>query len=121
MSEASRRRLVVVEDDPRLRRAFAWALEEEFDVVQAATVEEAASALSEDAAVEIVLCDLMLDGQTGLELFQLLKSRQDPRIARFVLMTAHDPARMALPDVPMLLKPFTVATLKKALADVLAA
>ena len=31
---------MVVEDDSRLRRAFAWALERDFDVVSAGTVDE---------------------------------------------------------------------------------
>lgn len=119
MSEAQRRRLVVVEDDPRLRRAFAWALEEEFDVVQVGTVEEAVEALTNDADVEAVLCDLMLDGQTGVQLFDELNRIDDPRARRFVLMTAHEPRRMKLPPVPMLLKPFTVATLRQTLAAVL--
>ncbi len=119
MSEAQRRRLVVVEDDPRLRRAFAWALEQEFDVVQTGTVEEAMEVLSKDASVDLVLCDLMLDGQTGVELFEALARMDDPRSRRFVLMTAHEPRRMKLPPVPTLLKPFTVATLRQAIAAVL--
>lgn len=109
----------MVEDDPRLRRAFAWALEEEFEVVQAATVEEAVDALAKHADVDLVLCDLMLDGQTGVELFDVLQRMDDPRARRFVLMTAHEPRRMKLPPVPMLLKPFTVATLRQTLAAVL--
>jgi len=116
-----RRRLMVVEDDPRLRRAFAFALETEFDVVQIGTVEDAMSRLEGDDEVDLVLCDLILDGQTGVELFDLLLSSGDPRAARFVLMTAHDPVRMRLPNVPTLLKPFTVETLRRTLAEVSAA
>jgi two-component system, NtrC family, sensor kinase len=111
-----RRRMMVVEDDPRLRRAFAWALQDDFDVVQISSVEEAVTALSVDADVELVLCDLMLDGQMGSELFERLTELHDPRAQRFVLMTAHDPARMRLPSVPVLLKPFTVAVLRQTLA-----
>jgi CheY-like chemotaxis protein len=65
---------MVVEDDSRLRRAFAWALEREFDVVSAGTVEEAVSVLEKDREVALVLCDLMLDGQTGVELFDKLEA-----------------------------------------------
>ena len=114
---SSRRRLMVVEDDPRLRRAFAWALQDDFDVVQMSSVDEAVTALTSDANVELVLCDLILDGHMGVELFERLTEMHDPRAKRFVLMTAHDPARMRLPSVPVLLKPFTVAVLRKALAD----
>jgi DNA-binding NtrC family response regulator len=117
---AKRHRVMVVEDDSRLRRAFAWALERQFDVVSAATVEEAVEKLSNDRDVELVLCDLMLDGQTGVELFDKLTETSDPRSRRFVLMTAYETARMKLPDVPMLLKPFTAITLREKLSELLA-
>lgn len=117
--EAARRKLMVVEDDPRLRRAFARALERDFDVVATGTVEDAVTTLTNDAEVALVLCDLMLDGQSGIELFDTLTLLRDPRAERFVLMTAHDPARLRLPAVPMLLKPFTVATLRETLDGLL--
>src|SRR5690606_33948206 len=97
-----RHRVLVVEDDSRLRRAFAWALERDFDVVSAGTVEEAVSRLESDRDVALVLCDLMLDGQTGVELFEELNERSDPRSRRFVLMTAYETTRLKLPKVPML-------------------
>lgn len=112
---------MVVEDDSRLRRAFAWALERDFDVVMAGTVDEAAELLEKDADVALVLCDLMLDGQTGVELFERLAASSDPRAQRFVLMTAYETARMKLPDVPMLLKPFTAMTLREKLSEMLKA
>lgn len=111
---------MVVEDDSRLRRAFAWALEREFDVVSAASVEEAVNVLANDRDVALVLCDLMLDGQTGLELFDRLTATQDPRSRRFVLMTAYETARMKLPDVPVMLKPFTAISLREKLTQMLA-
>jgi DNA-binding NtrC family response regulator len=111
---------MVVEDDSRLRRAFAWALEREFDVVSAGTVEEAVSVLEKDREVALVLCDLMLDGQTGVELFDKLEAARDPRSRRCVHMTADETTRMKLPDVPVMLKPFTALTLREKLASMLA-
>lgn len=115
-----RRRVLVVEDDGRLRRAFAWALERDFDVVSAGTVEEAVAVLEQDPSIALVLCDLMLDGQTGVELFDRLTALADPRSRRFVLMTAYETTRMKLPKVPMLLKPFTAVTLRERLSAMLA-
>ena len=115
-----RHRVMVVEDDGRLRRAFAWALERDVDVVSASTVEEAVSVLEKDHEVALVLCDLMLDGQTGVELFDKLEEISDPRSRRFVLMTAYETARMKLPKVPVMLKPFTAMTLRETLATMLA-
>ena len=120
MGPGKRHRVMVVEDDGRLRRAFAWALERDFEVVSASTVEEAVSLLEKDHDVALVLCDLMLDGQTGVELFEQLEASSDPRSRRFVLMTAYETARMKLPDVPVMLKPFTALTLREKLAQMLA-
>lgn len=119
-ASTKRHRVMVVEDDGRLRRAFAWALERDFDVVSASTVEEAVSVLEKDHEVALVLCDLMLDGQTGVELFDKLEQSSDPRSRRFVLMTAYETARMKLPKVPVMLKPFTAMTLRETLASMLA-
>lgn len=118
--EPKRHRVLVVEDDSRLRRAFAGALERDFEVVSVGTVEEAVERLESDRDVALVLCDLMLDGQTGVELFDRLNAASDPRSKRFVLMTAYETARMKLPDVPMLLKPFTAGTLREKLSQMLA-
>lgn len=120
MEPIKRHRVMVVEDDSRLRRAFAWALERDFDVVSAGTVEEAVSLLQNDRDVALVLCDLMLDGQTGIELFDQLTASSDPRSRRFVLMTAYETTRMKLPDVPVMLKPFTALVLREKLAQLLA-
>lgn len=120
MEPSKRHRVMVVEDDSRLRRAFAWALERDFDVVSAGTVEEAVTVLENDRDVALVLCDLMLDGQTGVELFDKLTASSDPRSRRFVLMTAYETTRMKLPDVPVMLKPFTAITLREKLAQMLA-
>jgi CheY-like chemotaxis protein len=111
---------MVVEDDSRLRRAFAWALERDYDVVSASSVEEAVTLLEKDHDVALVLCDLMLDGQTGVELFDRLEASSDPRSRRFVLMTAYETTRMKLPDVPVMLKPFTAITLREKLSQMLA-
>lgn len=120
MGPGKRHRVMVVEDDSRLRRAFAWALERDFDVVSAGSVEEAVRVLEKDRDVALVLCDLMLDGHTGVELFDKLEASSDPRSRRFVLMTAYETTRMKLPDVPVMLKPFTALTLREKLASMLA-
>lgn len=113
--------MLLVEDDGRLRRAFASALEHEYEVVATRSVDDAALVLANDADVEVVLCDLVLGGATGADLFARLEKRRDPRTRRFVLMTAHDPSELQAPPVPTLRKPFHLTVLRETLAGVLAA
>jgi two-component system, OmpR family, response regulator MtrA len=69
-----RTRLLMVEDDERIRMALGLALADEgCDVVEAASGEEALHLLS-TIEVDVVLLDLMLPGVDGLEVCRLLRS-----------------------------------------------
>ena len=70
-------RLLLVEDDERIRLALGLALADEgCDVVEAASGEEALELLR-SARVDVVLLDLMLPGVDGLEVCRTLRSRGD--------------------------------------------
>lgn len=70
-------RLLLVEDDERIRLALGLALADEgCDVVEAASGEEALDVLR-SARVDVVLLDLMLPGVDGLEVCRTLRSRGD--------------------------------------------
>ena len=65
-------RLLVVEDDARIRRALRMALEDEgFEVVEAASGEDAFAAVASDP--DAVLLDLLLPGVNGLEVCRVLR------------------------------------------------
>ena len=81
-------RLLLVEDDPAVRRSLPEPLTEEgFDVRTAESGEQALSRLQE-ASPEIVLSDVRMPGVDGLELLSLLRQRA-PEID-VILMTAYD-------------------------------
>jgi DNA-binding response OmpR family regulator len=70
-------RLLLVEDDERIRQALGLALADEgCDVVEAASGEEAFGRLA-TTAVDVVLLDLMLPGVDGLAVCRTLRSRGD--------------------------------------------
>jgi two-component system, OmpR family, copper resistance phosphate regulon response regulator CusR len=81
-------RILVVEDERKLARALASALEaEHYDVVVAATGEE--GFYQANAAIfDLVVLDLMLPGRGGLEILQALRNRhiQTP----VLILTARD-------------------------------
>lgn len=70
-------RLLLVEDDERIRQALGLALADEgCDVVEAASGEEAFGRLA-TTAVDVVLLDLMLPGVDGLAVCRTLRARGD--------------------------------------------
>ncbi|WP_433555552.1 response regulator [Pseudonocardia xinjiangensis] len=70
-------RLLLVEDDERIRLALGLALEDEgCEVVEAASGEEALELLS-STSVDVVLLDLMLPGVDGLEVCRTLRAQGD--------------------------------------------
>ncbi len=76
-SGRSATRVLLVEDDERIRLALGLALEDMgFEVLDAASGELALERL-EAAAVDVVLLDLMLPGVDGLTLCRVLRSRGD--------------------------------------------
>jgi two-component system response regulator MtrA len=69
-------RVLLVEDDERIRQALGLALADEgYDVVETATGEEALEVV--DADLDVVLLDLMLPGIDGIEVCSTLRSRGD--------------------------------------------
>jgi two-component system, NtrC family, response regulator AtoC len=83
-----RQRLLLVEDDPAVRRSLAETLEAEgVDVHVACTAEEALSRLAE-VAPDVVLTDVRMPGMDGLSLLRLLRERVPD--VDVVVMTAFD-------------------------------
>ena len=75
--EAGVTRLLLVDDDERIRLALGLALEDEgYEVVEAASGEAALELLA-TAAVDVVLLDLMLPGVDGLEVCRGLREQGD--------------------------------------------
>ena len=68
-----RRRLLLVEDDPTLRRALSFNLAREgYDVAAAADGESALEAARSDR-LDLILLDVMLPGMSGVEVLRVLR------------------------------------------------
>ena len=106
--------ILIVEDDPHFRSALRRELEDHgFAVRAAAGVDEALQMLGESPA-EIVLTDLRLAGQDGIDLLKRLPAAASR--ARAILMSAYATARdhqiaTELGAVTVLVKPFTASVL----------
>jgi two-component system response regulator AtoC len=88
-------RLLLVEDDPAVRRSLAEALAEEgLDVHVADSAEQALSTI-DTIRPDVVLSDIRMSGMDGVQLLVLLKERM--RDVDVLLMTAYD-------DMPIIVR-----------------
>ena len=94
MTEASRSRLLVVDDEPDLRTLYELTLVREgYDVRVAATLQEAWQLLGE-GAFHAVITDLRLPDGTGLDLLRRLDEASRPE--RVIVITAYASAENAV-------------------------
>lgn len=106
--------LLIVEDDPHFRGALTRELESHgFVVHTAASAEDAIAILAHDE-IDVLLTDLRLGGQDGIDLLRRLPALS--RRTRTVLMSAYASARdhqsaTDLGAVTVLVKPFTASEL----------
>lgn len=118
-------RILLVEDEPSLRRVARRALERDGHVVmEAGSGEEALAMLTGDTELpDLVLTDLMMPGITGGMLLRRL--RREGGIARGIVMSGYSPDEMRGRvdidrDVELLAKPFSVDEVRAKVAEVLA-
>ncbi len=120
---ARRYRLVVIDDDRMLIRSLERSLAKDYDVTSFTNGRTAIAQLtSGELDAELVLCDLMMPDVTGLDVLRASASVRPELAQRFVLMTGGAPEAMwrelaSEPTIPVLEKPFQMATLRALLAS----
>jgi len=113
-------RVLFVEDDPLVREAVANGLEDAgFDVVTAASGDQALTMLNGGLDVDAVFSDIVMPGQvSGIDLAGLLRERR-PGLP-VVLATGYTDQRAAVPGVQVLAKPYEIGQLVTLLAGLCA-
>jgi len=84
-----RRRILIADDEPHIRRVLSTLLENNrFQVDEATNGREAIERVASEAPYDFVLLDLMMPFASGLEVLE--KIRQDPRHTRtpVIILTA---------------------------------
>ena len=124
--EASRPRVLVVDDEPLIARAMARLLAAQYEVDVSGSVDEALAHVRSGEAPAVILCDLTMPRRSGVELYEELQRERPDLAARVVFVTggAYAPAARAFLErvrPPQLDKPFTSEQLLEAVACVLAA
>src|SRR4051794_30449879 len=78
--------LLIVDDEKHTRDGLRAALEDDFDVYVASSIQEALNVISGES-VDLVLTDLRLAGEDGMQLIDKLLALPHPPIV--IMMTAY--------------------------------
>jgi len=120
-----RARILVVDDEPLVGRAVSSALSDGHDVAVTTSAVEALGRLEAGERFDLVLCDLMMPGMTGMELEARIARGAPDMVDRLVFITggAYTSAALAFLDAgrPYLDKPVDPAALRALVGDRLAA
>jgi CheY-like chemotaxis protein len=85
-SPSRRAQIVVIDDEVVLGRSIRRTLKHH-DVTLLEDAESALAQLIEGALPDLVLCDLMMPGCTGMELYEALARRRPEVLSRMAFMT----------------------------------
>ena len=120
-----RRRVLVVDDEPMILSMLKRGLAVQHDVITVASGEEALARLRGGARFDVVLCDIMMPGMTGIETYDEIERLAPEQARRMVFLTGgvFTPEAQAFLDGQTRLiieKPFAMGTVA-ALVDAVAA
>ena len=87
LCEPRRARVLVIDDEAAICRAYARVLSYRFDVVTATGGPEALELLARDADFDVVICDLMMPGVDGPQIHEALVE-QAPRLAERLVFSS---------------------------------
>jgi len=85
--------LLIVDDEKNTREGLRLSLEDEFDVYIAANIAEAEETLKSEA-IDVMLTDLRLGGENGMDLITRALARTKPPVC--ILMTAYGSVDLAV-------------------------
>ena len=119
---ARRGRVLVIDDEPAIGRVVSRVLRDEHDVFVVTDAREAHARVVAGEAFDVVFCDLMMPGMTGMEFFELVREI-NPELARrivFVTGGAFTPRTTEFlnrTSNATLSKPFDPNAIKRIVAD----
>jgi CheY-like chemotaxis protein len=115
-SSTSRARVLVVDDELRLREALAGLLRAQHVVETARSAGDALALLRKGAQFDVILSDVMMPGASGVDLYESIAREFPLYAARVVFMTGalREPYRSRIAGLSnvCLLKPVDLAKLR---------
>ncbi|WP_193752994.1 PAS domain-containing protein [Sphingomonas endophytica] len=107
---------LVVDDEPAVRASTAdMMIDLGFEVVEAASAEDALSAVGHALSPDVLVTDHLMPGMNGTDLARELRRRR-PAL-RVLIVSGYADVESVAPDLPRLVKPFRQAELAAALSE----
>ncbi len=121
----ARARLLVVDDEPKLRERLTSLLAEDYDVVSLASGREALDLLERDRRFDVVVCDLLMAELTGMDVYEALWESAPALAERVLFLTGGFASPLAEAFVVahaarVVAKPFEMPQLRAAIERVIA-
>ncbi|MGH7737594.1 MAG: response regulator [Candidatus Tyrphobacter sp.] len=124
MEQELRWRVLVADDDPAIRTLIETVLRRgPYEITSCADGESALRTFDSNGPFDVVICDFMLPGISGLDLIERLRAHERGKVP-ILMVSGHttlvmDRAKLAGADV-FLNKPFTLSQLRSAVASLVA-
>ncbi len=111
LENKSKSKILVIDDEEILTKTFARLLEKHGYEVFIATHPQDAIALAEEMDFDLILCDIRMPGQNGVETARQIRAKQDRERIPIIFLTGYadeDQEREAqeLKPIAYLIKPF---------------
>lgn len=121
--EPARPRVVFVDDEPGILRCYRRLFAPEYEVFMASNGRDAMKLLDEES-IHLVVCDLMMPGMTGMELFGRITSARPELASRFLFVTGSPNERgvrefLARTTAPVVEKPWLDSDLRRSVSAML--
>jgi CheY-like chemotaxis protein len=82
-----RPRVLLIEDEPGIRRALTRVLRPHTDVITAKRGDEAIQKLAKGLDIEVIVCDLLLPGATGMDVHAYIERHRPELLRRLLFVT----------------------------------
>jgi CheY-like chemotaxis protein len=116
MAERSLPRVLIVDDQPDMARALARVFAGDAEVIISASGSDVLERVAGGENFSLVICDVMMPGMSGPELFERIRQFAPATAAAFVFTTggvdAEHQRRLRETGVPCLLKPVETSALR---------
>jgi DNA-binding NtrC family response regulator len=80
-------RVLVVDDEPLMGATLEVTLGDEYEVEVVSSVPAAEELIENDARFDLILCDLMMPGRSGMDLHRWVAQRKPELAARMIFMS----------------------------------
>lgn len=119
----TRRKLLVVDDEPMMVRAIERLLAGEYDMVATTDPIDAVERVRAGSRFDAILCDLMMPTMSGIDVYETIRAIEPEQARRIVFMTggaftARALAFLASVDNLRIEKPLERASLRAAIRSV---